>query len=43
MKKGFSFYDFADFAGTVGPIAGAIAALSPQGRVVEGIDTNFKK
>ena len=26
--------DFADFAGTVGPIAGAIAALAPQGKVL---------
>jgi hypothetical protein len=34
-EEGFSFYDFADFAGTVGPIAGAIAALSPQGRALK--------
>lgn len=34
--------DYADFAGAVGPIAGAIAALSPQGRLLKGIQYLFK-
>ena len=33
-EEGMSIGDFADFAGTVGPIAGAIAALAPQGKVL---------
>ena len=41
-EEGFSFYDFADFAGTVGPIAGAIAALSPQGRVLKALTPVLK-
>tara|TARA_R110001632_G_scaffold34157_1_gene87253 strand:+ start:1944 stop:5036 length:3093 start_codon:yes stop_codon:yes gene_type:complete len=36
-EEGFSIYDFADFAGTVGPIAGAIAAISPQGKLLKAI------
>ena len=34
--------DFADFSGAVGPIFGAIAALSPQLRVAKGIQYFFK-
>jgi hypothetical protein len=34
--------DYADFAGAIGPIAGAIAALSPQGRLLKGIQYLFK-
>ena len=41
-EEGFSFYDFADFAGTVGPIAGAIAALSPQGRALKALTPILK-
>lgn len=41
-EEGFSFYDFADFAGTIGPIAGAIAALSPQGRALKMLTPIFK-
>ena len=33
-EDGMSFGDFADFAGTVGPIAGAIAALNPYTRTL---------
>ena len=33
-EDGMSFGDFADFAGTVGPIAGAIAALNPYTRAL---------
>jgi hypothetical protein len=34
--------DFADFSGAVGPIFGAIAALSPQLRIAKGIQYFFK-
>jgi len=34
-EESMSTGDFADFAGTIGPIAGAIAALAPQGRVLK--------
>lgn len=34
-EEGFSFADFADFGGTVGPLAGAIVALSPHGRLLK--------
>jgi len=34
--------DYADFAGAVGPIFGAIAALTPQGRVIKGLSSFFK-
>ena len=34
-EEGMSTGDFADFAGTIGPVAGAIAALAPQGRVLK--------
>ena len=34
--------DYADFAGAIGPIAGAIAALSPQGRLLKGVQYLFK-
>lgn len=34
--------DYADFAGAIGPIAGAIAALSPQGKLLKGIQYLFK-
>lgn len=37
----FSAGDFADFAGTSGPIVGAIAALTPQVRVLKGLQTMF--
>ena len=33
-EDGMSFGDFADFAGVVGPIAGAIAALNPYTRAI---------
>ena len=34
-EKSMSTGDFADFAGTIGPVAGAIAALAPQGKVLK--------
>jgi len=34
-ESGFSFADFADFGGVVGPLAGAVAALSPHGRLLK--------
>ncbi len=34
-EESMSTGDFADFAGTIGPVAGAIAALAPQGRVLK--------
>jgi len=34
--------DYADFAGAIGPIFGAIAALTPQGRVIKGLSSFFK-
>jgi hypothetical protein len=37
----FSAGDFADFAGTSGPIVGAVAALTPQVRVLKGLQTMF--
>ena len=34
--------DYADFAGAIGPIAGAIAALTPQGRIIKSLSYLFK-
>ena len=34
-EESMSTGDFADFAGTIGPVAGAIAALAPQGKVLK--------
>ena len=34
-EESMSAADFADFAGTIGPVAGAIAALAPQGKVLK--------
>ena len=34
-ESGFSFADFADFGGVVGPLAGAVAALSPHGKLLK--------
>ena len=41
-EEGFSFTDFADFGGTVGPLAGAIAALSPHGRLLRTLQPFLK-
>jgi hypothetical protein len=41
-EEGMSIADFADFAGTVGPIAGAIAALNPYGRVISKLKPLLK-
>ena len=41
-EEGFSFSDFADFGGTVGPLAGAIAALSPHGRLLKTLQPFLK-
>jgi len=41
-ESGFSSGDFADLAGVVGPIAGAVAALSPHGRVLKVLKNFFK-
>jgi len=41
-EEGMSIGDFADFAGTIGPIAGAIAALTPQGRAFKFLKPFFK-
>ena len=41
-EEGFSFSDFADFGGTVGPLAGAIAALSPHGRLLRTLQPFLK-
>tara|TARA_R110000796_G_scaffold47959_2_gene114934 strand:- start:4645 stop:7701 length:3057 start_codon:yes stop_codon:yes gene_type:complete len=36
-EEGMSAGDFADFAGTVGPVAGAIVALSPGGKLLKAL------
>jgi len=41
-EEGFSFADFADFGGTLGPLAGAIAALSPHGRLLKTLQPFLK-
>ena len=41
-EEGFSFSDFADFGGTIGPLAGAIAALSPHGRLLRTLQPFLK-
>jgi len=41
-EEGFSFSDFADFGGTIGPLAGAIAALSPHGRLLKTLQPFLK-
>ena len=41
-EEGFSFSDFADFGGTVGPLAGALVALSPHGRLMKFMQPFFK-
>lgn len=41
-EEGFSFADFADFGGTLGPLAGAIAALSPHGRLIRALQPFLK-
>ena len=41
-ESGFSTGDFADLAGVVGPIAGAVAALSPHGRLLRTLKNFFK-
>jgi len=41
-EEGVSIADFADFAGTVGPIAGAIAALNPYGKVISKLKPLLK-
>ena len=41
-EDSMSFGDFADFAGTVGPIAGAIAALNPYGRTISKLKPLLK-
>jgi hypothetical protein len=34
--------DYADFAGAIGPVFGAIAALTPQFKVLKGLSYLFK-
>ena len=41
-EEGISIADFADFAGTVGPIVGAIAALNPYGRTIKQLKPILK-
>ena len=41
-EESMSIADFADFAGTVGPIAGAIAALNPYGKVISKLKPLLK-
>jgi len=41
-EEGFSFADFADFGGTLGPLAGAIAAMSPHGRLYKALQPFLK-
>jgi hypothetical protein len=41
-ESGFSKGDFADLAGIVGPIAGAVAALSPHGKALRLLKNVFK-
>lgn len=41
-EEGFSFTDFADFGGTIGPLAGAIAALSPHGKLLKALQPFLK-
>tara|TARA_R110000803_G_scaffold34965_1_gene75977 strand:- start:158 stop:3265 length:3108 start_codon:yes stop_codon:yes gene_type:complete len=36
-ESGFSFSDFADFGGVVGPLAGAIVALTPHGKLLKAM------
>jgi hypothetical protein len=41
-ESGFAKGDFADLAGIVGPIAGAVAALSPHGKALRLLKNVFK-
>jgi hypothetical protein len=41
-ESGFSSGDFADFAGVVGPIAGAVASLSPHSKLLRLVSQVFK-
>lgn len=41
-EEGFSSADFADFGGTIGPLAGAIVALSPHGRLMKFMEPFLK-
>jgi len=41
-ESGFSSGDFADFAGVVGPIAGAVASLSPHSKLLRLVSKVFK-
>tara|TARA_R100000426_G_scaffold356_3_gene673 strand:- start:252 stop:3314 length:3063 start_codon:yes stop_codon:yes gene_type:complete len=41
-ESGFSSGDFADFAGVVGPIAGAVASLSPHVKLLRLVSQVFK-
>ena len=41
-EVGISGADFLDFSGIVGPIAGAVVALSPQGRFLPAVKSNLR-